>query len=660
MDSVTKNLVTGEVTEPTPLKISKLYKSAISMMAGVSEEVPRLAFERDPTKAYSSEVYVAKERLLTDRVLKKLALKNSLVGTILQTRYTQIMPFGRKRPGRSEIGFDIQLKESVSRKIARYPSDQRQALLDEYEKRINAITKRILTCGDPAAAKDRLTFSNYIGLLARQGMTFGRIATEIVTKPTFTDPNCFSYFRPIDAGTIYKARPLSDAAQSIREKAMEELARIKVCPIDPSKLLNDEYSWIQVLEDGTPKQAFTHQECVVQDFFPSLDYELEGYPVTPMDLAISEIVSHIHLTDYNRLYFESGRSAKGMLLIESDEMDEKQVDKIRQAFQAMITSNQNAHRLPVFGVDKDEKVTYQPMETGGKDAEFQYLSDMTARIIFSAFMMGPDEITGWAYLSKGSANQSLAESNNAYNLQAARDMGLRPILAHIEDYLNAYILPLFDREIADDIVIKLCGLDAETPEKESIRIQQDQNLHCYYDEVLKKVDKPVIGKRWGGEYPFNPYWRQVADQMIPVGAQMEYFLGVEGAASDPRYDYLRDPLYFQQAQLLIQKQQLDMQMQQMQQMQQPQAQGADSGGGGAGNTTDRSGPPMSEAQQANGGGDPQNVPKNPEPNISTKGFDTKLEEAQNGGDLQSNLDQALGELTKSERKVLQKLLKKFS
>ena len=31
---------------------------------------------------------------------------------------------------------------------------------------------------------------------------------------------------------------------------------------------------------------------------------------------------------------------------------------------------------------------------------------------------------------------------------------------------------------------------------------------------------------------------------------MEEFLGIEGASKDPRYDYLRDPFYFQQMQLM--------------------------------------------------------------------------------------------------------------
>ena len=49
--------------------------------------------------------------------------------------------------------------------------------------------------------------------------------------------------------------------------------------IDMSKLKEDKYAWLQVIE-MQPKQAFTHDEMIVYTFFPSTDIEHNGYPLS--------------------------------------------------------------------------------------------------------------------------------------------------------------------------------------------------------------------------------------------------------------------------------------------------------------------------------------------------------------------------------------------
>src|ERR1035437_1893386 len=64
--------------------------------------------------------------------------------------------------------------------------------------------------------------------------------------------------------------------------------------------------------------------------------------------------------------------------------------------------------MPVFGIGKEDEITWQAFDTqGGRDQEFQYLSDMNARVILSAFQMSPEELPGYAHLSRGTNNQSL-------------------------------------------------------------------------------------------------------------------------------------------------------------------------------------------------------------------------------------------------------------
>jgi hypothetical protein len=60
-------------------------------------------------------------------------------------------------------------------------------------------------------------------------------------------------------------------------------------------------------------------------------------------------------------------------------VDEGVIGRIRQQFNASINSVNNAWRMPVFGVGKeDDQITWSPIDQGQRDAEFQYLSDSNA------------------------------------------------------------------------------------------------------------------------------------------------------------------------------------------------------------------------------------------------------------------------------------------
>jgi hypothetical protein len=161
-------------------------------------------------------------------------------------------------------------------------------------------------------------------------------------------------------------------------------------------------------------------------------------------------------------------------------------------------------------------------------------------------------------------------SNNEFRLEAHRDVGIRPLLAEIQNFLNAKILPLLAPDLADTCHLKFVGLEADTAEKESVRLQQDQAVHMTMDQVLEQVEKDPVGMEWGGKFLLNPAWQQALFMHRTVGDIMEHWFGQKGASKDPRFAYIRDPMFFQWQQLLQQQQQLDQQAQQQQQQAQMQ------------------------------------------------------------------------------------------
>jgi hypothetical protein len=237
-----------------------------------------------------------------------------------------------------------------------------------------------------------------------------------------------------------------------------------------------------------------------------------------------------------------------------------------------------------------------------------------------------------------------SESNQEYLLTAHRDVGIRPLISNFQDFLNAHILPLLDAEVAAKCELRLLGLDAQTAEKESIRIQQDAPLHMTMNDVLTAVEKDNYPKETGADFPFNQQFQAIMDKYLTVGQILEVFFGVKGASQDPKFAYIRDAFWFQ-------FQQLQQQAQQMQMAQQQQAQQQQGGGGGP------SGP--------SGGGGGQSAPENSgeeaSHEASAQSAQDDNEKASQGTvkEMHGALDQAAaalgkseGQLTRSQRKVL--------
>lgn len=562
---------------------SPLVKSVFNMLnGGQDDSIERLAFEKNPdvNNTYNA-LYQRKNRLLPDEVLKRISIQDDLVAAIVNTRSQMVSAFGRPQPDRFSTGYVIEAEPGLVDKL-----DEHQK--EKLQKQIERAEKILLTCGQTKGWADHksITFASFLFQQARNAVVFGRCATEIIWVHDNHGEKKFHSFRPIDAGTIYQANPLKSAAQQVRENALHILERLANKRLQPERYVKDEYTWVQVIE-GRPLQAFTNEECVVHNFYPCTDIELGGYPLTPLDTVISAVTTHINITTHNKLYFQSGRAARGMIVFKSDDISEQVVEPIRQQFMANINGVGNAWRMPIFGVGSGDDVTWQAIDGGERDMEFQYLSDTNARVILSAFQMSPEELPGYAHLSRGTNNQALSESNNEYKLEAHRDVGIRPLIAQMQNHINERLLPLIDPELAKIASIKFVGLDVDTAEKESARIQQDMAVHMTYDEVLDQTEKKPVGKEWGGQFPLNPQWQQALFQHRYVGDIMEHFWDQKGASKDPTLRFIRDPMWFQWQQMLMEQQQMQQQAQQQQQQAQQQQQQQQEAQGDLASATDQ-------------------------------------------------------------------------
>ncbi len=509
----------------------------------------RFAFTEDPNKVSQyAGIYKNKTELLPDHLIKRIIAQDDLVASILNARANFMSAFGRPRLSRFDVGFNIEIKPEFKDRV---PIDKMAIIKDKIER----AKRLLLNCGHTKGLEEceKLTLPDYFKMTTRDGLSFGRFATEIVWK-TVKGKKEFHRFRPADSGTMFKTvrkgYGVNQEAESLRRQAIHALEQLTGIKIDIERFKKDKYTWIQVL-NGQPKQAFTDKEMIVQNLYPVTNVEYNGYPLTPLDTVINSVTTHINITNYHKLYFQNGRATKGMLVFQSDDIDEETIHQIKLQFNASINNVNNSFRMPVFAVGQEDKISWVPLTNAAKkDGEFEYLSDQNARVILSAFQMSPDELPGYGHLSRGTNSQALSESSNEYKMEASRSVGARPLILSFQDFLNEKIFPLIDAELSSLCTIILSGLDAKTPEQESIRIQEDAPLHMTMNDILSMVEKDKIPSQLGGDIPFNERWQVTADKYCYAGDVMEYFMDIPGASLNPLNKFKRDPFWFQWIQLL--------------------------------------------------------------------------------------------------------------
>lgn len=610
----------------TPLET--LEKSITNSIHAVKRggTVQSLALDEDPHVFKSGYLWKKKsDRQIPNEVIKRIAISDSLVATILFIRGNHLAPFGNQLQDRFAMGFRIEPNRGETQ-------DWTPKQKEELQEKIKRTERIIANCGytEGVPQDEQMNLSAFLYQSVRNALLFGRFATEI-RHVQDGGRDRFHSFRPVDVGTIYAAQPRDNQQfEAIRERALGLLEQIEGRELTPEPSKSRKYSWVQVI-NGRGDQAFTDDELYVHDMFPVTDIELMGYPLTPLDIAIAEVTTHINITTHNKLYFQNGRAARGMVVFQSDDVDQAVLDAVRQHFQATANSISNSFRVPIIGVGANDKVAWQPIEAqGNRDMEFQYLSDQNARSLFGAFQVSPEEVPGFQHLSRGSNSQTLSESNSEYKLLAARDVGIRPLLAHFQGFMNQRILPLIDAELAKICTLKFYGLDSDNEEKELTMLEKSMPQTGTYDEWLERVEKDPVGRELGGEFPLNPQYQAIINQNMYVWQIKKNFFGDQNAEKDPTLHYVRDPFWFQWVQLQTQMKQMEAQAQMMQQQ---QAQGGQAQSKGKDN-------------QAN----PQDAQKRLDENRNDKPEDSAAGDADQ---IQQELSKAEAQMSPQARRILQ-------
>lgn len=511
--------------------------------------VPRLSFTEDPRSADNLSGIKNKRKLLPDEVIKEIRASSHLIASILRARGNTLSMFGHIRADRFDIGIEVKIKPQFEKELS---TEQ----LNKVQERISRFEDLLINCGktEGLPEKDKMTLPRFLDLQVRNGVSFGRFATEIIYDDSGDDKEVgkFHRFRPADVGTISRTTPFSKTeVEGVRTFSEKELSKQQGIEVEIETDMSESYPWVQMLE-GQKRQFFSDKEMLVYQLYPSTDIEHNGYPVTPIDTAISSITTHLSIEAYNKLFFQNGRAAKGMLVIRSDEVDQETIEAIKQEYNASINDVTNSFRTPIIGIAANDEIHWESTQSDGKDGEFQFLYDQIARNILSSFNMSPDELPGYGHLSRGSNQQTLSESNSEFKLTAGRDTGLRPLILSIQDFFNESLFPLIDPELSQLCMISFSGLDAQSRDQEAVRLQQEAGIHMTQNEIQTAVDKELFPRSLSGDFPLSERYQILLDKYHNVGQLVAEINGDPSGSIDPLLKYKRDGFYLQYLQLVLQ------------------------------------------------------------------------------------------------------------
>ena len=541
----------------------ELFEVLTKFRKDQNNKAVKLAFEVDPIKTdqiYSS-VYRRRTNQVPPVILKRIRDTEELIGgIIIPARAKQTSLFARPRANRFDIGFTINLLPQI---LEKYSTEEQEKIKRDI---IPQLRDLLINCGsnEGVVDKEKRNLSQTFVEIIEDLLTFGAFAIEVRKNKL----GKFHSFRARDAGTIYFTTPQrgqGQEAENIRSAAQKILEQLQGLDVNITKFQEDEYTYVQVIED-VPRQMFTDEELLYWTNTPSTDILRSGYPVSPIERLLSSITTHLNLTTHNKMYFINGRATRNMLVFKSENLEESDITAIKAQMVAHINSSNAAFRMPVFGMGKDDQVDVVQLDPAQRDMEFQYLADLNKRMIFGAYQMSPDEVAALSYLSRGTNSQSMSESNNEWKLVAARDIGLRPILLSIEDFLNTRLLPKINPDWAKLVQINLEGIDADSPEKESSRLTQDSALFLTMNDIMERVEKKDVPL--GGNFPLNAAYLQVLEKYFTKGQILKAFGGKEfqNADQDPDLQfYMGDQAWFSFQQMKMGQQQMQAQAQQQNQ-----------------------------------------------------------------------------------------------
>ncbi|WCS68493.1 hypothetical protein Goe16_00790 [Bacillus phage vB_BsuM-Goe16] len=447
----------------------------------------------DPLALNQSEGYKEKPQSITFDTLRRMSVRNTVVGAIIQTRVNQVSTFSQPaRYTKDGVGFEIKLRDPK----ATPTQEQRDMAL--------SLESFIENCGyDYNPSRD--SFDTFIRKIVRDTLTFDQLSFEIV-EDRLGRP---AEIHAVDASTVRAAEVEVNNGEDY---------------VHPTDTEDEEGTkWVQVV-NGQIVAEFTGSQLAFGVRNPRTDLSIQPYGLSELEILVKQVTSHLWAEDYNSRYFSQGGTTKGILNMKGQNVSRPQLDAFRRQWTAQLAGTTGSWKTPVVSV---EGLEYINVSQSNREMEYEMWMNYLINICCAVYQIDPSEVN---FPNRGGAGGTsgggLGDGGIEDRLKNSRDKGLRPLLRFIESIINRYII----RRFSDEFTFNFVGLNGES-EKDRLEISNKQvRAFKTINEVRKENDLPSIPD---GDIVLDPtYTNYIMQKMQLEQSQQEMEMEQESEPTD--------------------------------------------------------------------------------------------------------------------------------
>jgi hypothetical protein len=421
--------------------------------------------------------------------LHEMVRQSQIISAIVNTRINQVSSFARVPRTKHALGFRVQKK------------DMSKPMTEAEKKKAKKYEQFIVNCGEGDASHQRDYFEQFIRKTARDRLIVDQVNFERV----FTRGGQLHEFVSVDSASIRIAlrkyfddtNPMKASidTQMVGDNRGKGFSRVNV-PLNKK-------AYVQVL-NGQIVCEFTEEEMAFLVAWPRTEVNTAGYGYSEVEQLIQTITAILFAGEYNRRFFSSGSSPKGVLNIKAN-MNQTQMDGFKKAWLAQLSGITGAWRTPIVAAEGG--LEFINMQQTNREMEFSKYNDFLIKIACAVYQIAPEEIN---FSSQTSTNGQGAvfESKSELRLKASRDKGLVPLLTFFENGINREVMYYLDPEYE----VVFVGLDGGTEFDQVELHEKELKNFKTVNEVRAENDLPAIE---GGDIILNSVFAQiqVANQM---------------------------------------------------------------------------------------------------------------------------------------------------
>jgi hypothetical protein len=440
----------------------------------------------DAKQAYSGMSY---------QTLNNMASQCQPVAAIINTRLNQLSAFARVPRSRYGMGFRVE-KIGSGGKMSSFDKNRATKLEQFY-----------INCGDGSAAYKRDYFEQFLKKIGRDRFRYDQVNFERV----FTRGGRLHEMVAVDAASIRIAlRKYLDDTDASREVTDTELAADRGPYGRNNHRINvplEHKAYLQVLH-GQMVTEYTEDEMAFLVCNPRTDLRNFGYGYSEVEQLIETVTAILYASEYNRRFFSSGSSPKGVLNVKGN-MSMNSLDAFKKGWLAQLTGLSGSWRTPIVAAENG--LEFINMQQTNREMEFSKYMDFLIKIACAVFQIAPEEIN-FSSQSGASGSGAVFESKGELKLKASRDKGLVPLLTATENWMNREVM----RYLSDEFEFVFVGLDGMT-EADNLELDEKRLKTSWTIDEIREQNGLEPLKKYG-DIIENPQFMTtyVADQNAKI------------------------------------------------------------------------------------------------------------------------------------------------